>query len=54
MRVNRRMAGLSGLAVVLLLLAPSLRAQSPEDDGKGLIWYESVQGLERRWSGDSL
>jgi hypothetical protein len=36
-------AGSLALAVVLLL-TPTLRAQSPEDNGKGLIWYESFQG----------
>ncbi len=44
MRFHHRTAGSLGLAVLLLLLAPNLRAQSPEDDGKDLVWYESVEG----------
>ena len=39
-----RTPGSFAFAVVLLLLTPSLHAQSPEDGGKGLIWYENVQG----------
>ena len=44
MRFHNRTAGSVALAVVLLLLTPRLRAQSLEENGKGLIWYESVQG----------
>ena len=31
-------------ALLSLGLSPSVRAQSNEDSGKGLIWYESVIG----------
>jgi hypothetical protein len=44
MRFLNKTAGSLALAVVLLFLTSTLRAQSPEDEGKGLIWYESVQG----------
>ena len=44
MHLHHRTPGSLALAVVLMLVTPSLRAQSPEDGGKGLIWYENVQG----------